>query len=564
LSSEAHSHDKSSVMGWMSGYPSDWLRPDIVAGLTTAAVVIPKAMAYATVAGLPVQVGLYTAFVPMIIYAVLGTSRPLSVSTTTTLAILAAAELGQVAPNGDAASLLQASATLAMLVGAMLVLASILRLGFVANFISEPVLVGFKAGIGTVIVLDQIPKMLGIHFAKGTFFQNLFAIFKGLPASSLPTLAVAAVMIALLIGFEHFIPRAPAPLIAVAAGILAAYSMNLQAHGVELIGTIPRGLPSLSLPNLSLVAALWPGALGIALMSFTETIAAGRAFAKSDEPTPKANRELLATGLANIGGAFFGSMPAGGGTSQTAVNRLAGARSQVAELVTAAATLATMLFLAPFLSLMPQATLAAVVIIYSIGLIKPAEFSAILKIRRTEFTWALAAFAGVIALGTLKGILVAIILSLFGLAYQVADPPVYVLGRKPGTNVFRPRSEEHPEDETFSGLLLLRVEGRLFFANAEHIAEKMRRLIEEAKPNVVALDLSGVPDLEYTALKALSEAEKRQRARNVSVWLVGLNPGVLQVVQKSPLGEVLGRESMHFNLETAVQKHLQRRNPQES
>ena len=451
MSSEAHSHDKSSVMGWMSGYPSDWLRPDIVAGLTTAAVVIPKAMAYATVAGLPVQVGLYTAFVPMIIYAVLGTSRPLSVSTTTTLAILAAAELGQVAPNGDAASLLQASATLALLVGAMLVLASILRLGFVANFISEPVLVGFKAGIGTVIVLDQIPKMLGIHFAKGTFFQNLFAIFKGLPASSLPTLAVAAVMIALLIGFEHFIPRAPAPLIAVAAGILAAYFMNLQAHGVELIGTIPRGLPSLSLPNLSLVAALWPGALGIALMSFTETIAAGRAFAKSDEPTPKANRELLATGLANIGGAFFGSMPAGGGTSQTAVNRLAGARSQVAELVTAAATLATMLFLAPFLSLMPQATLAAVVIIYSIGLIKPAEFSAILKIRRTEFTWALAAFAGVIALGTLKGILVAIILSLFGLAYQVADPPVYVLGRKPGTNVFRPRSEEHPEDETFFG-----------------------------------------------------------------------------------------------------------------
>ena len=564
MSSEAHSHDKSSVMGWMSGYPSAWLRPDIVAGLTTAAVVIPKAMAYATVAGLPVQVGLYTAFVPMIIYAVLGTSRPLSVSTTTTLAILAAAELGQVAPNGDAAPLLQASATLALLVGAMLVLASVLRLGFVANFISEPVLVGFKAGIGTVIVLDQIPKMLGIHFAKGTFFHNLFAIFQALPESSLPTLAVAAVMIALLLGFERLIPRAPAPLIAVAAGIFGAHFLNLQSHGVELIGTIPRGLPSLSLPNFALVSALWPGALGIALMSFTETIAAGRAFARSDEPTPKANRELLATGLANVGGAFFGSMPAGGGTSQTAVNRLAGARSQLAELVTAAATLATMLFLAPFLSLMPQATLAAVVVIYSIGLIKPAEFSAILKIRRTEFTWALAAFAGVIALGTLKGILVAIILSLVGLAYQVADPPVYVLGRKPGTNVFRPRSEDHPEDETFPDLLLLRVEGRLFFANAEHIAEKMRRLIDQAKPQVVALDLSGVPDLEFTALKALSDAEKRLRARNVSVWLVGLNPGVLQVVQKSPLAEILGREAMHFNLETAVQKHLERRHSAES
>lgn len=556
MPTDAHNRDKSSLVDWIPGYPSDWLRPDVVAGLTAAAVVIPKAMAYATIAGLPVQVGLYTAFVPMLIYAVLGTSRPLSVSTTTTLAILTAAELREVAPNGDAASLIEASATLALLVGAMLLLASILRLGFIANFISEPVLVGFKAGIGLVIILDQVPKLLGIHFAKGTFLHNILAILRGVSHSSLSTLVVAAVMMALLIGFERFIPRAPAPLIAVAAGILAAHFLRLQTHGVELIGTIPRGLPTLSLPNFSLAAALWPGALGIALMSFTETIAAGRAFARSDEPSPKANRELLATGLANLGGAFFSAMPAGGGTSQTAVNRLAGARSQVAELVTAAATLATMLLIAPFLSLMPQATLAAVVVIYSVGLIKPAEFTAILKIRRTEFTWALAAFAGVIALGTLKGILVAIILSLIGLAYQVADPPVYVLGRKPGTNVFRPRSEEHPEDETFPDLLLLRVEGRLFFANAEHIAEKMRRLIDNAKPKVVALDLSGVPDLEYTALKALSEGEKRQRERKISLWLVGLNPGVLQVVQKSPLGEVLGREALHFNLETAVQKHL--------
>jgi anti-anti-sigma factor len=193
-----------------------------------------------------------------------------------------------------------------------------------------------------------------------------------------------------------------------------------------------------------------------------------------------------------------------------------------------------------------------VVIVYSIGLIKPAEFAAILKIRVNEFTWALAAFAGVVALGTLKGILVAIVLSLVGLAYQVADPPVYVLGRKPGTNIFRPRTKEHPEDETFPGLLILRLEGRMFFANAEHIAEKMRRLADEAKPKIVAIDLSAVPDLEYTALKALLEGERKQRDRGVRLWLVGLNPGVLRMVQKSPLGEVLGREALHFNLESAV------------
>jgi sulfate permease, SulP family len=547
-------HGYLPITDWLFSYNKEWLRPDLIAGLTAAAVVIPKAMAYATIAGLPVQVGLYTAFVPMVVYAVLGTSRPLSVSTTTTIAILTASNLGKVVPGGDAADLMRACATLTLLVGVILVLASVLRLGFVANFISEPVLIGFKAGIGLVIVLDQVPKILGIHFAKGSFLHNIFAIVKGVPGASLPTVAMGIAMIVVLVGLERFLPRVPAPLVAVALGILGTHLFGLQSHGVEVVGRIPQGLPSLTIPDFSLAEQLWPGALGIALMSFTETIAAGRAFAKSDEPSLKANQELLATGLANASGALFGSMPAGGGTSQSAVNRLAGACTQLAELVTAGATLATMLLLAPLIALMPQATLAAVVIVYSIGLIKPAEFGEILKVRLNEFTWAIAAFAGVVALGTLKGIMVAIVLSLVGLAYQVADPPVYVLGRKPGTNVFRPRTKEHPEDETFPGLLILRPEGRIFFANAEHIAEKMRHLADEAKPRVVAIDLSAVPDLEYTALKALVEGEKRQRERGVRMWLVGLNPGVLRVVQKSSLGEVMGREELHFNLEAAVAK----------
>jgi MFS superfamily sulfate permease-like transporter len=181
----------------------------------------------------------------------------------------------------------------------------------------------------------------------------------------------------------------------------------------------------------------------------------------------------------------------------------------------------------------------------------------IVAIRRTEFTWAIAAFVGVVLLGTLKGIIVAIVLSLVALASQVADPPVYVMGRKPGTNVFRPRTKEHPEDETYPGLILLRLEGRVFFANAEHIGQKIRLLIDQVKPKVVALDLSGVPDLEYTALKMLTEGERRQRERGISVWLVGLNPGVLQMVQRSPLGAALGRDQMQFSLELAVAKFVE-------
>jgi MFS superfamily sulfate permease-like transporter len=442
-------------------------------------------------------------------------------------------------------------------VGAVLVLASLLRLGFVANFISEPVLIGFKAGIGLVIVADQIPKLLGIHIARGSFVHNVLGIFEGLSKTSLPTLAVGLAMIAILVGIERFFPQAPAPLVAVAVGIGASTFLGLQARGVELVGHIPRGLPSLTAPDISFVRQLWPGAIAIALMSFTETIAAGRAFARAGEPTTKANQELLATGLANVGGALLGAMPSGGGTTQTAVNRQAGARTQLSELVTAAGTLVTMLLLSGVIALMPEATLAAVVIVYSIGLIKPKEFRAILEVRKTEFIWAVAAMTGVVLLGTLKGILVAIIVSVIALAYQVADPPVFVLGRKPGTNFFRPLSEEHSEDETFPGLLLLRLEGRLFFLNAEHIGQKIRSLIAEQNPKIVAIHLRGVFDLEYTALNMLIEGERKYRERGVLLWLVGLNPQVLSVVQRSSLGKTLGPERMHFNLEVAIGKYLE-------
>jgi high affinity sulfate transporter 1 len=543
-------------LDWLFNYRKDWLQCDLIAGLITAAVVVPKAMAYATIAGLPVQVGLYTVLVPMLVYALIGTSRPLSVSTTTTLAILVGVELGQVAAAGDPAFVMRASATLTLLVGAILLLASLLRLGFIANFISEPVLIGFKAGIGLVIVLDQVPKLLGVHLPRGTFIQNLLGTLGAIPHASMPTLAVGVVMIVLLVGIERFFPRAPAPLIVVAVAIAAVRPLGLQGHGVETIGAIPQGLPSFTSPDFTLLAQLWAGALGIALMSFTETIAAGRAFAASEEPVLRPNQELVATGFANVAGALLGAMPSGGGTSQTAVNRLAGARTQLAELVTAAAALLTMLFLAPVLELMPQATLAAVVIVYSIGLIKPADFRAILQIRRTEFVWALTAFAGVMLLGTLQGIVVAIVVSLLALAFQVADPPVRALGRKPGTNVFRPRSKEHSEDETFPGLLMIQLEGRVFFANAERIGEKIMVFVNEAKPRVVVLDLSGVPDLEYTALKMLINAEKRERERGVSTWLVGLNPEVLSMIRRSPLGKVLGEDRMHFNMELAVAKYL--------
>jgi sulfate permease, SulP family len=544
---------------WLRSYQKEWLRPDIFAGLTAAAVVIPKAMAYATIAGLPVQVGLYTVFVPMVIYALLGTSRPLSVSTTTTIAILAAAELGEVVPNGDATALLAAGATLAILVGAMLVLASVLRFGFVANFISEPVLTGFKSGIGLVIIVDQIPKLLGVHIDKAGFFRDILSIVHHLPQTSIATLALALVLLALMFVMEHYTPHAPVPLIAVAIAIGASAMLGLHDAGVATIGNVPRGLPAFVLPQLDLAAEMWPAAAGIALMSFTETIAAARAFGAPGEPRPVPNQELLAIGLANVAGGFIGAMPAGGGTSQTAVNRAAGARTQLAELVTAAAALATLLLLAPLIALMPQAALAAVVVVYSLGLIQPGEFLAIRRVRKIEFRWALIALVGVMILGTLKGILFAVIVSMLALMQQAYNPPVYALGRKRGTGVFRARSSEHPDDESWPGLLILRTEGRAFFANAQRIGEKMWPLVEQEKPSVVVIDCSALIDIEYTALKMLTEAEEKLRADGIELWLAALNPAVLDVVKNSRLGEVLGRQRMFFNVQTAVERFQQNR-----
>jgi len=532
---------------------------DLIPGLTTAAVVIPKALAYATIAQLPVQAGLFAALVPMAVYAVLGSSRLLSVSTTTPIAILCATAIGEALRSDPGLDPLTAAATLSVLVGLMLIAARVLRLGFLANFISEPVLTGFKAGVGFVIVADQLPKLLGIHITKAGFFRDVASIVGHVPELSWPTLAVALATLAVIFFAKHFLPKSPAPLLAVAVGIAASAIMGLEAAGVSVVGTIQGGFPKPILPRPDLFEAMWPAAAGIALISFTESIAAARAFVRRDDPHIDANRELLAIGAANAAGAFIGAMPAGGGTSQTAVNRNAGAHTQAASLVVAAAAFATLLFLAPVLALMPHATLAAVVIAYSIGLVNPAEMMAIRRVRTMEFRWALVACLGVMMLGTLKGILVAIVLSLLGLMYLAYDPRVDEIRRKPGTNVFRPRSPEHPDDEAIPGLLIARPEDRLYFGNAANVSGKLQTLAKATDPKVVLIDCSAVPGFEYTALKMLVEGEEKQREQGKELWLAALNPEAMELVQRTPLAQRLGRERMFFTVEQAVNAFIARR-----
>ena len=555
--------------GWLW---SDWLWPDLIAGLTTAAVVIPKAMAYADLAGLPPAVGLYTILLPMAVYVLLGSSRVLSVSTTTTLGILTATALKDIGASGDAAQMVQQAVLLAMLTGILLILASLLRLGLLANFISDPVLTGFKAGIGIAIVIDQLPKLIGLHIDKGWFGHEVAALLTHLNAANPATALLGIGLAILLLVLHRLTPRLPAPLIVVGLSLILAQLVDFGAHGIQQIGALPAGLPLPHLPALGddwfrHLRQLLPDAAGIALMSFTETIAAGRAFAENGEPRPGPNRELLATGFGNLLGGLFGGMPAGGGTTQTAVNRLAGARTQMASVVTVAATALVLLFLAPLIGQMPEAALAAVVIVYSIGLVKPRELRAILQIRSREFFWSVIALLGVLLLGTMEGITVAVAASLLSLAYQSYNPPVYMLARKPGTDIYRAYDPARYPDELIPGLLMLRAEGRLYFGNSQVVVDHVTTLFLHHHPRVIAFDLSAIFDIEYTALKTLTEVDDRLQAMGIPLWLAGLNPEVLQVLARTSLGQRMdesghlaeghiGKGRLFHNMQEAVTAYL--------
>lgn len=541
---------RSPLAGWLFAYRRAWLRADLVAGLTTAAVVIPKAMAYAVIAGLAVEVGLYTALAAMLIYPLLGSSRPLSISTTSAIAMLTAAQIAaSVAQTGASAAAV--AATLALLVGGLLILARLLRLGFLANFISLPVLVGFEAGVGIVILIGQLKSVLGVHVARKTTVGTLLELPGLLTQSHGVTMLVALAGIVILLALPRLWPRLSAPLVWVALSIAASAAFGLDALGVKSVGTVPSGLPAFALPDLSLAAQLWPAALGIALMSFTESVAAARTFCRRDDAPVNANQELLAVGAANVASALVGGLPAGGGASQTAVADGAGARSQMTQWVNALVVLLTLLFLSGAIALLPQAALGALILVASASMIKPQAFRAIARVRRDELLWALATLVGVVVIGTLEGILIAVAISILTLFYQANHPPVYAVAYNREKQVFR-RAGEHEGDETFAGLLILRAEGRLTFANAANAGEKMKALVAQTQPRVIVLECSAIPDIEYTALTMLTEAEENLRLRGITLWLTGVNPGLLKTLERSPLGVALGHERMFFNLHKAL------------
>lgn len=515
---------------WLREYRREWLRVDAVAGLTTAALVIPQSMAYATLAGLPVQAGLYTALAAMPVYALLGTSRPLSVSVSSTVSILTASALVGIPPERVPAT----AALLAVLFGVTMLVAGLLRLGFLAEFISYPVLVGFKAGTGLFIASGQLGKLLGVNVPSGDFFEQVGRAVARLPEAHPPTVALGLGGIALLLALRRWAPRVPGPLVVVVLGIGAALGLGLAARGVAVIGPIPQGLPTPALPDLADARALFWATLGIALMSSIDTVGAARAFATRDEPRIDANRELVALGASAVAAGLLRGYPPDGGMSQTAVNRAAGARTQLAELITAAVVVLTLTLLTPLFESLPQAALGALVLVAVAGLVDVAAMRRIGAVRRRDLLLCLVAVAGVLLVGILDGVLIAVLVSMLTLLYQTNAQPVELLGREPGTR--RWRASPGPGDlESIVGLMVVRAQGRLYFANAQRVADQVLALVDRLSPlpRVVVFDASVIPDLEYTALLALAGLHQELQRRGVGFWLAGLHRVPREMLQRA-------------------------------
>jgi sulfate permease, SulP family len=542
------------VASWLRNYRVSWFRWDVTAGLTTAAVVIPQAMAYATIAGLPVVYGLYTALIPMVVYSLLGSARCLSVSTTSTIALLTASGIA-LAPEGAEPAAI--AAVLAAEVGLFLVIAGLLRLGFLSSFISRPILAGFKIGMGLTVAASQLGKIMGVSISGETFFPKIVSAASHVDETNLWTLAIALTSFAALLFIKRRLPTLPGPLLVFVAGMALMAITQLEVRGVATVADVPGGLPHLEIPELALVTALLPAAAGIALMAFVESIAAARAFRTRDETPVDPNQELVALGGANLAGGLFQAIPAGGGLSQTAVNDRSGARSQVSGLVTASSVALVLLFLASLFVYVPEPILGAIVLVAALGLIDVAGLRRIRRLRLDDYVFGVIAAVGVLALGALPGLLVGVVVSLVTLFWKLNHPPIFILGRKPDTDVFREKGHD-PADIVYKDLMIARVESGLYFGNSQRVTDRLSKMVDDAatRPRTLLLDLSAVPQIDSTAVEVFGDLAERLQSEGTEMWLAAMTTSVLEVAKASPhWGNLKTRRLIFPTLSEGVAAH---------
>lgn len=542
------------ILGWLRGYDRSSLRADTIAGLTVAALLVPQAMAYALLAGLPPQAGLYAAAIPVLVYAVLGTSRELSVGPVAIVSLLTATELARVTAEGSA-DYIEAAATLALLVAAVHVVMGVTRIGFAVNFISHPVLVGFTAAAAILIALSQVRHLLGVEIdGGGTAAETLIELWDARgDATWLPLVVGGAALV--FVGVMRVRRRtSPAALIATIVGIGAVLALDLRDRGLATVGEVPRGLPAPALPDLSgsLLIDLLPAAVLITVIGYLEAIAVGKAYAKRQGYRLRPNQELVAMGAANAAAGAFGGYPVSGSFSRTAQNASAGARTQMSSVVVSIAMIAVLVLLAPALEPLPTAVLAALIMVAVAGLVDIAELRRLGRVKPSDLVVALVAFGATLILGVEIGLLVAILTSFVVVAGRSLLPRTRELGRVPGTDYFRDR-RVFPEVEIDSGVAILRFDADLTFLNARWLRRALAGVVRgrDQMPSAVVIDVSGVNAIDSSAEEQLAELVTDYQASGTPIHLAGAKAPVRDVLQRSGLWQEMGART-HPALADAV------------
>lgn len=543
------------ILAWLPRYQWNWLRADFIAGLTVWAVMVPTAMAYTGIAGVHPVIGLFTVPLALVGYAVFGTSRSLVVGPDSATALLSAHAVGALVAQGSPDYLLLTT-SLALLVGVIFLFCGFLRLGWVANFISQPVMKGFIQGLALVTMMTQLPKLFGVGSVHGEFFQQLWALAWELPGTHLPTLAVGGVGLVLMFVLPRFLPRVPVALATVAVSILAVTLFDMHSHGVAIVGTIATGLPPLGFPDLSLahLTAIIRGALAIALLDYTESLGAAKAAALVTGEQIDPNQELIGLGVANLGSSFSSGFVVAGSLSQSAVSMGAGGKTQMAAMFQAVFIVLTLLFFMPLFKNLPEAVLGSIVVRAMIGMLDFGYFRKLLSVSKEEFAFALVAFLGVLVLGVLPGVAVGVGLSLVVLIYHASYPTTARLGRMPGEDVYR-NVLRRPEARTIPGLVIFRLDGNLFFANAGYCAEQIKREIAAAATPVraVLMDAESIDSMDTTAGDMLIKLQDELGSRNIRFGLSRVRDPVREHLKRQGVEAAFGADHFYDSITQGVQ-----------
>jgi sulfate permease, SulP family len=548
------------ILGWMRSYDRGWLRGDLIAGVAVAALIVPKNLGYAGIAGIPLQNGLYAAAAGAILYAIFGTSRQISTGPSSGLAAVAASAVAVAGITGiqDVASFV---ALITVVSGALYLVLAVLKMGWIAQFLSRAVVTGFLFGAAIDVVIGELPKLTGTEVTGSNPLQELWSWLGTLGDAQRATVVVGGAALVVVFGLRVVAPRVPGALVLVVGGLVASWLFDLGARGVALVGEVPRGLPTLQLPDGQLLAdhpsTVAIAAVALVLIGFSQTAGDARAFAARHRYRIDINQESVAQGMANVGAGLFQGMPVSTSLSASSLNDHTGARTGLASLTSGVLVLLTLLALAPLFSDLPKAVLGALIIeAVVMGMMDLPEMRRLARVQRFDFWVAVAAIAATLLVGVLAGVMVGIGLSLLWLISVATRPPMPLLGREAGTQVFR-ELDEHPGDESVAGVVVLRLDGGLFFATSDALEDRIREVaLSTSDIGGIVLDCEGVDFIDSQGSAKLREILELTEQAGVTLRLARVRPAVRELLRRDNVLDRIGGHRIHGNVHRAVEAQL--------